>query len=210
MFGSRKRIGYIGPTVMEVVPYEFYRFAPDGIGLVGVTCNIDDWSQDYFDQALAQVTTAATYLGSGGVPATTGVRAAMTALRHFGARRVVIASPYPERHNSAMAGYLAAHGFDIVRAEGLDVPFKKLQEVEPATIKHFATDVLARAGGCDALYLPCPQWQAAQVVAELESECGVPAVAYTHASFFTAFKTLGIKDAIRGHGWLLASLAETK
>jgi maleate isomerase len=242
MFGSRKRIGYIGPTVMEVVPYEFYRFAPAGIGLVGVTCNIDDWSQDYFDQALAQVTTAATYLGSrgvdyilhgggplvvargkgyeetivkeieaaGGVPATTGVRAAMTALRHFGARRIVIASPYPERHNIAMSAYLAAHGFDIVRAEGLDVPFKQLQAVEPATIKQFATDVLARAGGCDALYLPCPQWQAAQVVAELESECGVPAVAYTHASFFSAFKTLGIKDAIRGHGWLLASLAEVK
>lgn len=242
MFGSRKRIGYIGPTVMEVVPYEFYRFAREGIGLVGVTCNIDDWSQDYFDHALAQITTAATYLGSrgvdyilhgggplvvargkgyeetivkeieaaGGVPATTGVRAAMTALRHFGARRIVIASPYPERHNSAMAGYLAAHGFDIVRAEGMDVPFKKLQAVEPAEIKKFATDVLARAGGCDALYLPCPQWQAAQVVPELEQECGVPAVAYTHASFFTAFKTLGIKDAIRGHGWLLASLAETK
>jgi maleate cis-trans isomerase len=242
MFGWRKRIGYIGPTVMEVVPYEFYQFSPDGIGLVGVTCNIDDWSQEFFDQALAQVTTAATYLGSrgvdyilhgggplvvargkgyeetivkeietaGGVPATTGVRAAMEALRHFGARRVVIASPYPERHNSAMSGYLAQHGFDIVRAEGMDVPFKKLQAVEPAEIKKFAAGVLARAGGCDALYLPCPQWQAAQVVPELEQECGVPAVAYTHASFFSAFKTLGIDDAIRGHGWLLASLAETK
>jgi hypothetical protein len=57
MFGWRKRVGYIGPTVMEVVPYEFYKFAPDGVGLVGVTCNIDDWSADYFDQALAQVTT---------------------------------------------------------------------------------------------------------------------------------------------------------
>src|SRR3954470_3534733 len=67
MFGWRKRIGYIGPTVMEVVPYEFYRFALEGVGLVGVTCNIDDWSQEYFDQALAQVTTAAAYLGSRGV-----------------------------------------------------------------------------------------------------------------------------------------------
>src|SRR5437764_13359914 len=155
MFGWRKRIGYIGPTVMEVVPYEFYRFAPDGVGLVGVTCNIDDWSQEYFDQALAQVTTAATYLGSRGVDyilhgggplvvargkgyeeiivkdieaaakvrATTGVRAAMESLRHVGARRIVIASPYPERHNSALSGYLVPHGFEIVRAEGLDVPF---------------------------------------------------------------------------------------
>jgi maleate cis-trans isomerase len=67
MFGSRKRIGYIGPTVMEIVPYEFYRFAPEGIGLVGITCNIDDWSPEYFDKALAEVATAAAYLGSRGV-----------------------------------------------------------------------------------------------------------------------------------------------
>src|SRR5205823_7291027 len=124
-------------------------------------CNIDDWSQDYFDQALAQVTTAAAYLGSRGVdfvlhgggplvvargkgyeeiivkdieaaakvPASTGVRAAMEALRHVGAQRVAIASPYPERHNSAMSGYLAAHGFEIMRSEGMNVPFKALQNV---------------------------------------------------------------------------------
>jgi maleate isomerase len=242
MFGSRKRIGYIGPTVMEVVPYEFYRFAPEGIGLVGVTCNIDDWSREHFEAALAQVTTAATYLGSRGVdfvlhgggplvvargkgfeetivrdieaaakvPASTGVRAAMAALRHVGARRVAIASPYPERHNTALAGYLGEFGFEIARAEGLDVPFKALQNVPPAEIRRFAGAVLARAGRCDALYLPCPQWQAAQVVDALEAETGIPAVAYTHASFFVAFKALGIRDTIRGHGRLLASLAEMK
>jgi maleate cis-trans isomerase len=241
MFGWRKRIGYIGPTVMEVVPYEFYRFAPDGVGLVGVTCNIDDWSKEYFDQALAQVTSAAAYLGSRGVdfvlhgggplvvargkgfeeiivkdietaakvPASTGVRAAMEALRHVGARRVAIASPYPERHNTAMAGYLAEFGFEVARAEGMDLPFKALQNVPPADIHAFATSVLARAGQCDALYLPCPQWQAAQIVDTLERERGLPAIAYSHASFFVAFKALGIKDAIHGHGRLLASLAES-
>ena len=67
--------------------------------------------------------------------ATTGIRAAMEALRHFGARRVVMASPYPERHDRAMADYLSAHGFEIVSAEGLDVPFKRLQAVPPADIK---------------------------------------------------------------------------
>jgi maleate cis-trans isomerase len=240
MFGWRKRIGYIGPTVMEVVPYEFYRFAPDGVGLVGVTCNIDDWSQEFFDQALAQVTTAAAYLGSRGVdfilhgggplvvargkgyeeiivkdieaaakvPASTGVRAAMQALRHVGARRVAIASPYPERHNVALSAYLTAHGFEIARAEGADVPFKELQNVKPEDIRTFAGEVLRRAGQCDALYLPCPQWQAAQTVDALERDSGIPVVAYSHASFFVAFKALGIKDPISGHGRLLASLAE--
>ena len=136
MFGWRKRIGYIAPTVIEVVAYEFYRFAPDGIGLTGVTCSIDDWRPDEFDKALAQVSAAATYLGSRGVDfiihgggplvvargpgyeeiivkevetagkvkATTSIRAGMEALRHMGARRIAIASPYPKRHNDALTG----------------------------------------------------------------------------------------------------------
>lgn len=239
MFGWRKRIGYIGPTVMEVVPYEFYRFAPDGIGLVGVTCNIDDWSAEWFDKALAQVATAAAYLGSrgvdyiihgggplvaargagfdeiivgdiekaSGVPATTGIRAAMEALRDVGAKRIAIASPYPERHNRAMADYLCAHGFDIASAAGLDVPFKRLQSVPPDDIRRFADKVFAGCGACDALYLPCPQWQAAQIVDDIERDVGVPVVAYTHASFFVAFRALGIDEPITGHGRLLASLA---
>jgi len=239
MFGWRKRIGYIAPTVMEVVPYEFYQYAPDGVGLVGVTCNIDDWSAEYFDKALAQVTTAAAYLGSraadfiihgggplvvargkgyeeiivndiekaSGVRATTGVRAAMEALRHVGAKRIVMASPYPERHNRAMADYLTAQGFEIVRAEGMDVPFKRLQSVPPQDIKVFIEGVLGRAPSRDAIYLPCPQWQAAQTVDALERETGIPVIAYSHASFFVAFKTLGINEQIVGHGRLLASLA---
>ena len=32
--------------------------------------------------------------------------------------------------------------------------------------------------------------------------------AYSHASFFAAFKALGIKEPIKGHGRLLASLAD--
>ena len=238
MFGWRKRIGYIGPTVMEVVPYEFYKFAPDGVGLVGVTCNIDDWSAAWFDKALAQVAEAAKYLGSrgvdfvlhgggplvvargegfdeivvrdieraSGVPASTGVRAAVEALRHLGAKRIAIASPYPERHNRAMAEYLAKHGFDIVAAEGMDVPFKRLQAVTPSDIRTFADGVLRRAGNCDSLYLPCPQWQASRIVDTMERDTGIPIVAYTHASFFVAFKRLGITDPIKGHGRLLASL----
>lgn len=242
MFGWRKRIGYIGPTVMEVVPYEFYRFAPDGVGLVGVTCNIDDWSPEYFDKALAQVKDAATYLGSRGVdfiihgggplvvargkgyeetivadieaaakvPATTGVRAAMEALRQVGAHRIAIASPYPDRHNAALSSYLGSHGFEIVCAAGMNVPFKALQSVTPKDIQGFAAGVLSQAGACDALYLPCPQWQAAQIVAALEQQSGIPAIAYTHAAFFVAFRALGIDDAIVGHGRLLASLSEQK
>jgi maleate cis-trans isomerase len=118
-----------------------------------------------------------------------------------------MASPYPERHNRAMADYLGAHGFEIVRAEGMDVPFKRLQSVPPAEIKVFVEAVLGRSPSCDAIYLPCPQWQAAQAVDALERDTGIPAIAYSHASFFVAFKTLGIDEPINGHGRLLSSLS---
>jgi maleate cis-trans isomerase len=240
MFGWRKRIGYIGPTVMEVVPYEFYRFAPDGVGLVGVTCGVEDWSPDPFEKGLAQVTAAAAYLGAravdfiihgGGplvaargkgyeetivrdieaaarIPATTGMRAAREALRHIGARRIAIASPYPDRHNQVLSAYLELHDFELAWVEGMDVPFKRLNSVPPADIRRFAGEVISRAPRCDALYLPCPQWQAAQTVEALERDSGMPVIAHCHAGFFVAFSALGIKDPIQGHGRLLASLAE--
>jgi len=238
MFGQRKRIGYIAPTVIEVVAYEFYRFAPEGIGLTGVTCSIDDWRSEEFEKGLAQVASAATYLGSRGVDfiihgggplvvtrgpgyedmivrdveaaskvkATTSIRAGMEALRHVGARRIAIASPYPKRHNDALTKHLTINGFEVVRAAGMDLPFKEMQNLPPADIRKFAGNVLTAAKDCEALYLPCPQWQAAQTVAELEQDSGKRVVAYTHACFFVAFKSMGLTDAISGHGRLLASL----
>src|SRR5262249_27225968 len=141
------------------------------------------------------------------VKATTSVRAGMEALRHVGARRIAIASPYPERHNDALSAHLKINGFEVVRAEGLNLPFKEMQNLPPDDIRKFAGNVLSAAKDCDALYMPCPQWQAAQIVEALERDTGKQVIAYTHACFFVAFKALGLKDAIRGHGRLLASLA---
>lgn len=239
MFGWRKRIGYIAPTVIEVVAYEFYRFAPEGIGITGVTCSIDDWRPEEFEKGLAQVAAAATYLGSRGVDfiihgggplvvargphfedaivrdveaaskvkATTSIRAGMEALRHIKARRIAIASPYPKRHNDALTGHLTINGFEVLRADGMDLPFKEMQNLPPADIRRFVSGVIAAVPDCDAVYLPCPQWQAAQTVEELEQATGKPVIAYTHACFFAAFRTMGVTDPIRGHGRLLASLA---
>ena len=89
----------------------------------------------------------------------------------------------------------------------MDLPFKEMQNLPPADIREFAGNVLVAAKDCEALYLPCPQWQAAQAVEALEQDSGKLVIAYTHACFFVAFKAMGLTDAIRGHGRLLASLA---
>jgi maleate isomerase len=52
MFGWRARIGYICPSVFEMIAHDFYRIAPPGVGLVGVTCMIEGWRGDAYRKGL--------------------------------------------------------------------------------------------------------------------------------------------------------------
>ena len=143
---------------------------------------------------------------AGGVPATTGVRSGMEALRAVRAEKIVIASPYPPAHDLALAGYLKTFGFQILEARGTNMPFKDIQVQPPGEIYDFVKRLIADNPTCDTVYLACPQWQAAQVVAAIEQDTGKTAVAYTHANFYAACKGMGTAFAIEGHGRLLASI----
>ena len=52
MFGWRARIGYLCPSVFEMITYDFYRIVPSGVGMIGVTCMIDGWQADAYRTGL--------------------------------------------------------------------------------------------------------------------------------------------------------------
>ncbi|MCC7107182.1 MAG: hypothetical protein IT307_18775 [Chloroflexi bacterium] len=64
MFGWRKRVGYISPGALEISVRDFYLIAPEGVGLVGMTCPIDDWTPGEYQRNLSAVGEAAKYLAS--------------------------------------------------------------------------------------------------------------------------------------------------
>jgi maleate cis-trans isomerase len=239
MFGWRKRIGYITPTVIERVAYEFYRVAPEGVGLCGVSCNIEDWDPDEYDRGLSLAEKSADYLASRqvdfiihgggplvfsqaqgyaqqlvqslekrtGIPSTTTIVAATTAMSALNAKRIAIASPYPEETNRALARYLNEAGFDVVRTASMPVHFKAIQSAPPEAIYRFAGDVLNETKEAEAIYMPCQQWPVGEVLHYIEADFGRPVVNSSTANFYAAFKTLKLRDKISGHGELLASLA---
>jgi maleate isomerase len=63
MFGWRARIGYLCPSVFEMIAYDFYRIVPPGVGMIGVTCMIDGWSDDAYQSGLARIDECAQELG---------------------------------------------------------------------------------------------------------------------------------------------------
>ena len=80
MNGWRKRIGFISPSIIETTVHDFFRYAPTGVGHVGITCNIETWGRDHFEGALARLaedarslaTRKVDYIIHGGVPLIVG------------------------------------------------------------------------------------------------------------------------------------------
>ena len=143
------------------------------------------------------------------VPATTGVRAAMEALRHVGARRVAIASPYPGAAQRG-AGRLSHRARLRDRAR---------RRQGPAVQGH--AERAARRHPCVRQRRARPRRHVRRALSPLPAMAGGAGGRCARAraraarsspirtrSFFVAFQALGIKDPIRGHGRLLASLSE--
>ena len=63
-FGWRRRIGFMSPTVIETTAYDFFRLAPEGIGICGITSSIDFWDADNFKRSLDNILIASEYLKS--------------------------------------------------------------------------------------------------------------------------------------------------
>ena len=66
-FGWRHRIGLVTPAVLEMIAFDFYRFAPEGVTLAGVTDETNTWSPEDIDRVLASAMSSAQYLGDRGV-----------------------------------------------------------------------------------------------------------------------------------------------
>jgi hypothetical protein len=62
--GWRARIGVISPTVLERIPLDFQRIAPDGAMLCGITTGMGGWAENQYGQALAQVKDSVRYLAA--------------------------------------------------------------------------------------------------------------------------------------------------
>lgn len=156
-----------------------------------------------FEEEVVKLITDAT-----GLPASTSIRSAIRALTHLGIKNVALLSPYPqELHQSAIA-FLKASGFSVVGEHTEDVVFKRLQDVPPASIAAAAKRLIDRTPSADGIYLPCNQWIGTDAVPLIERETGLPVVAGAHADYWEAFRSLGIKDPIEGHGRLMASLSK--
>jgi maleate cis-trans isomerase len=140
-----------------------------------------------------------------GRKATTTSTALIEALRHVGARRVVLGSAYDEKVNGIAKAFLEASGVEVVAMQGLAlVDNLVVGRLGPETAYDLALAVNRQEA--DAIALSCTNWQTMDAIERIERETGKPVVSTTQATIWAALRALGHVEPIAGYGRLLREL----
>ncbi len=132
---------------------------------------------------------------------TTPSTAMIEALRHFGARKLAVTSPYDEEVTAKGVAFLESHGFEVVT-------FKRLRlvdehEIEAVESKDwYAIALEAWRPDIDAIALLGGGIRTAHMLPELETVCRVPCVPATAALVWHACRLAGIEPVKHGMGRL--------
>jgi maleate cis-trans isomerase len=143
-----------------------------------------------------------------GVPAVATSPSVVEALRFFGARRISVATPYPEWNNRQLRAYLEALGFEILSLDGEPRAARSgnqgINDRDPEEVVEFASKVCKPEA--DALLCSCTAWRSVEAVGEIERRIGKPVVTSNQSCIWKAFRAIGLTAPIKGYGKLLENL----
>jgi maleate isomerase len=141
-----------------------------------------------------------------GKPATTTSTALVEAIRHVGAKRVVLGSAYTEQVNGIAGAFLEASGIKVAGMAGLSL-------VDNLVVGRLSSDTAydlamkVNRDDVDAIVLSCTNWQTMDAIERIERDTGKPVISTTQASIWAALRAIGNVESIPGYGRLLRELA---
>jgi maleate isomerase len=140
-----------------------------------------------------------------GVPAVSSSPSVCQALRHYGAKKISVATPYAQWNNDRLMEYFTAAGFEVLNVDGdplvADGHAQHMNDQDPEEIVEFAASVCRDEA--DALFCACSGWRAVEAAAELERRTGRPVVTTNQSTIWRTLRTLGLDRARPGFGRLL-------
>ena len=173
----------------------------DAIMVIGTSLTFYRGS-DFHEQLLDKLRAAT------GLPVSTMSQAVVDGLRHFGARRIVVATAYADEVNDRLQGFLEAQGFEVLALEGFGLfGFGEPGKKSEADIIALGSKVCGKAPAAEGLLISCGGLRTLGVAQPLEARHGIPVVSSTQAAFWAALRLVGESGHVAGRGRLLAESA---
>jgi maleate isomerase len=131
--------------------------------------------------------------------ATAGVTtsgAIVEALRHLGARRPAVVTPYDLPTTRLFMDFLEANGLSTAACGYLDLR-SDIENVAPSATRRLVADV-TRGSGADSVVISCTNLRTFSIIRELEAELRVPVVSANQATVWATLRAGGVD--IPSHG----------
>lgn len=148
-----------------------------------------------------------------GIACDTDLEAHIATLQHFGARRIALATRWPERVNTALTRYLAEAGIEVValrsRSRSLEQNKHSSAADDHLLALELGAEALRAAPEAQALLMPGGLWFAIHAVPMLEAEFGRPVLLNILSTAWAALHAAGERMLHRPDprwGRVLASL----
>jgi maleate cis-trans isomerase len=218
---------------LDMILNEVQQMLPEGVLMVYSSLYIQELRQQDFDRAMAKLDEAAEHMVEGGadcvivgggavvtaigsdeavvertrgiakVPAISTTGAMLAGLDRLGAKRLIVASPYPEDRNELLKQYLEARGYQVVAMKGLGIKVpSKMARLPFEAPYDLACQAAREAPDADAIYIPGARFPVVTSIGAIERDTGVPVVTSAQALVWWGLRTLGIGEAAPGYGGL--------
>lgn len=129
-----------------------------------------------------------------GRPVVTTANAMVEVLRHIGARRVAVVTPYPDLVNERLRAYLEQSGIAVSRLASFKAATTDaLAAITPAQIAALARDTMT--ADSDAMFIACSQLPTLEILDGLAREFGRPVWSSIKATAWHAQRVLADKAA---------------
>jgi len=132
--------------------------------------------------------------------------AALEALRKHGARRLALATPFPDNVNAMVKEFIEKLGFKVLSIRGSGVAYLDLTLTPLQTSWDLGKRVFEEAKNADALYFPGAPQPCVDIIDALEDELGTFVISSLQASLWKALQIIGYRVPIDGYGKLLREL----
>jgi len=229
---ARAKIGYVLLATEQTIQDDVMRLRPPGVGIHFTRAAIADsiTNESLAAQADLLADCAATLLPDGsldvacyactsgslvigeervfaelkrGAPGAQATSLIIRALRQLDAKRIVVATPYLDEVNQREVDYLEQAGFEVISLCGLNLEKDSdMVRVAPDFIAEFA--LAQDREEADAIFVSCGALRTLEVIGEIESRAGKPAICSNQAMIWDCLRLAGIEDRFEGYGRLLA------
>jgi maleate isomerase len=136
------------------------------------------------------------------IPVVVTSDAVVSALSAFGARKIVLLTPYTQDINDRELRFLTHHGITVLRERGLGIASGL--GMSNVTAEQWYDEALAmRDPEAEAYFLSCTTIRTADVIEPLERALGRPVLTSNQVASWRVLRDAGIDDAVGGFGRLL-------